>query len=203
MVPTILEKGPTVQKVVPTIQKKKPPIEEDPVDDDRKESKKNKKRLVGTCSRSIKQMKDAVVRAQAVIAATKVSTIQSMTSYESKTQAQNCPKSETLLLNYDEIVERPDKQCEGERARKVPKWAILVPIGADEKEIGLQLEKLGRAIQVGKKRGKKGGKAAKNEPLMEFDYSVVRSNDNYLESIYGPVPKAPKKAKKMDEYEDA
>ncbi len=171
--------------------------EEDEHAGEEKQSKKRKvkKRLVGSSSTSIKQMKDAVVRTQAMIAASKVATIQAMTTYGTSMQAMNNPKSDTILLNYDEIVERPDKKSEGERSRVVPKWTVLVPVGVNEKVVGIQLEKLGKAMQEEKKRGKKG--KAKLLDKKEFDYDVVNSCDKYLKSIYGPDVQGPllKKAK--------
>jgi hypothetical protein len=68
--------------------------------------RKVKKRLVGSnSSTSIKQMKDGVVRAQAIMIASssKVSTIQTMTTYATVVmQSQNNPRSDTVLLHYDE-----------------------------------------------------------------------------------------------------
>jgi hypothetical protein len=170
-------------------------------EEDNKQSKKRKvkKRLVGSYSTSIKQMKDAVVRTQAMIAASKIATIQTMTTYGTERQAMNNPKSDTILLNYDEIVERPDKKSEGERARVIPKWTILVPVGTKEKDMGIELEKLGKAMQEEKKRGKKSNKAIKAEKK-EFEYEVVTSCEKYLASIYGKEVQGPllKKAKTTD-----
>ncbi len=158
--------------------------------------RKVKKRLVGSYSTSIKQMKDAVVRTQAMIAASKISTIQTMTSYATVTQAHNNPKSDTILLNYDEIVERPDKNSEGERARLLPKWTILAPQGTHEKEMGVALEKLGKAMQEEKKRGSK-KKSIKQEK--EFEYDVVDNYQSYLASIYGSQPGGPSNKKPKTE----
>jgi hypothetical protein len=161
--------------------------------------RKVKKRLVGSHSTSIKQMKDAVVRAQAMIAASKVSTIQTMTTYATVMQAQNNPRSDTVLLHYDEIVERPDKKSEGERARLLPKWTMLLPQGANEKQMGAELEKLGKAMQEEKKRGGNKKSKAKAAEKREFEYDVVHTYEKYLESIYGgpvAVPIGSKKAKK-------
>lgn len=155
-----------------------------------------KKRLVGSHSSSIKQMKDAVVRTQAAIAASKVSTIQSMTSYATVMQANNNPRSDTFLLNYDEIVERPDKMSEGERARITPKWTVLVPKGTREKEIGAELEKLGKAMQEEKKRAGKKLKSNKFEKK-DFLYDCVDTHEKYLESVYGIKPGPKNKKQKL------
>lgn len=163
--------------------------------------RKVKKRLVGSNSTSIKQMKDAVVRTQAMIAASKISTIQTMTTYATAMQSENNPRSDTVLLHYDEIVERPDKKSEGERARVLPKWTMLLPKGANVKMMGAELEKLGKAMQEEKKRSGTNKKSkAKTVEKREFEYDVVHSCEKYLESIYGgPVTDqiGSKKAKTM------
>jgi hypothetical protein len=98
--------------------------------------RKVKKQLVGLNSTSIKQIKDVlVVRTQeAMIAASKTSTIQTMTTYATAAmQSEKNPRSNTVLLHYDEIVEWPDKKSEGEQARVLPKWTImLLPKGAKQ-----------------------------------------------------------------------
>jgi hypothetical protein len=138
-------------------------------------------------------MKDAVVRTQAVLAASKISTIQAMTrTYATVTQSLNNPRSDTILLNYDQIVERPDKKSEGERSRSLPKWTLLAPVGTNNKELGFELEKLGKAMQEDKKRVVGKGKKVKAMDR-EFDYQVVDTHDKYLASIYGSQPS--KKAK--------
>ena len=157
-----------------------------------KKKRKVQKRLVGSQSTSIKQMKDAVVRTQAVLAASKISTIQAMTTYATVTQSLNNPRSDTILLNYDQIVERPDKKSEGERSRSLPKWTLLAPVGTNNKELGFELEKLGKAMQEDKKRVVGKGKKVKAMDR-EFDYQVVDTHDKYLASIYGSQPS--KKAK--------
>jgi hypothetical protein len=149
-----------------------------------KKKRKVQKRLVGSQSTSIKQMKDAVVRTQAVLAAYKISTIQAMTTYATVTQSLNNPRSDTILLNYDQIVERPDKKSEGERSRSLPKWTLLAPVGTNGKELGFELEKLGKAMQEDKKRVVGKGKKVKAIDR-EFDYQVVDTHDKYLASIYG------------------
>jgi hypothetical protein len=72
----------------------------------RTSKRKVKKRLVGSPSTSIKQMKDTVVRTQAVIATSKVATIQSMISCaRTDKQATHNPRSHTaVLINFDEIT---------------------------------------------------------------------------------------------------
>ena len=145
-----------------------------------KKKRKVQKRLVGSQSTSIKQMKDAVVRTQAVLAASKISTIQAMTTYATVTQSLNNPRSDTILLNYDQIVERPDKKSEGERSRSLPKWTLLAPVGTNNKELGFELEKLGKAMQEDKKRVVGKGKKVKAMDSREFDYQVVDTHDNIL-----------------------
>lgn len=148
------------------------------------------KRLVGSAAKSIKQMKDSVVRAQAVIAASKVATVQKMTRYKSDTQSFNNPPSETYLLNFDGIVPRPDKADEGERVRKVPVWTLLLPGDVDQRVLGFELEKLGKSLQEQSEK-KKPSKGKKRE-APEYNLSINYSPEAYLESIYG---KKEKKAK--------
>jgi hypothetical protein len=70
---------------------------------------------------------------------------------------------------------------------------MLLPQGANEKQMGAELEKLlGKAMQEEMKRGEK----------REFEYDVVHTYEKYLESIYGGPVAVPlllvgsKKAKK-------
>jgi hypothetical protein len=164
--------------------------------------RKIKKRIVGSPSESIKQMKDAVVRTQAIIAATKVSTIQAMTTYAREKQNNNNPRSHTVLLSYDEIVERPDKMGDGERQRDIPMWTLLLPNDLSRKQFGAELEKLGKALQEDIKptRQKKGGGKYKKSKVgaekPAFNITVAESPEEYLASIYGPDVKSAV-AKKM------
>jgi hypothetical protein len=167
-----------------------------------KKKRKVKKRVVGSQASSIKQMKDAVVRTQAIIASSKVATIQAMTTYVSEKQANHNPRSHTVLLNFDEIVQRPDKVAEGERYRDCPKWTLLVPPDLDPKVFGSELEKLGKVMQEEKTAKAKKGKGKKTKGIKrEFDFEVVSSKDAYLESIYGPdvSEQAKKKTKEFEE----
>jgi hypothetical protein len=157
-----------------------------------KKKRVQNKRLVGTKAASIKQMKDSIVKAQALIAARKVATVQEMTQYVTDTQASNNPSSQTYLLNFDMIVQRPDLAKEGERARAVPKWTLLLPDDVDHKTFGIELEKLAKALQEG---GKKKGSRKKRDFLI----TVVYRAKDYLESIYGKKKQKKKEEEKEEE----
>lgn len=174
-------------------------------------NKRPPKRAVGTPSRSIKQMKDSVVRSQAFAAASKVEIIQAMTNYETDKQIDNNPKSHTVLFSFDEIVPRPDKMAEGERHREVPMWTLLMPTILDTADFGRELEKLGKEMQAmkkapaagGKKKaptagGKKKAAAGGKKPKRDIDVTIVHGHEDYLASVYGPVEA--KKAKKNVVY---
>lgn len=75
-----------------------------------KKKRVQKKRQIKSPSITIKHMKDSVVRAQAMAAVWKVDVVQRMTQYEDEEQTKANPESSTYLLNYDEIVERPDQE---------------------------------------------------------------------------------------------
>jgi hypothetical protein len=176
-------------------------------DDKDKSNNKNskrkvKKRPVGSPSTSIKQMKDAVVRTQAVIAASKVATIQAMTSYATDKQATNNPRSHTVLVNFDEIVQRPDKMGDGERTRDVPMWTLLLPDDLDTKDFGAELEKLGKAMQMDvpkPRKGKKKKKTSQEEVQNDFEVTICRQHCEYLTSIYGPTVNGSSKKRKIDQ----
>ncbi len=154
--------------------------------------RKIKKRIVGSPSESIKQMKDAVVRTQAIIAATKVSTIQAMTTYAREKQNYNNPRSQTVLLSFDEIVERPDKMGDGERQRDIPMWTLLLPNDVNRKDFGVELEKLGKALQADMPKPAKRGAKKRSKKLADdankpaFNITVAANPTEYLASIYGP-----------------
>jgi hypothetical protein len=165
-----------------------------------------KKRAVGSASKSIKQMKDAVVRTQSVIASSKVATIHAMSCYASEKADKNNPRCHTVLMNFNEIVERPDKNVEGERTRDKPKWTLLLPKDLDHKDFGMEVEMLGKAMQVyqhqpavqKKKQKGKGNKRGQSESgggdEFDFDLALVSDSQEYLASIYGkPVTKKNKK----------
>jgi hypothetical protein len=176
--------------------------------------KKRAKRIVGTQSGSIKQMKDAVVRTQAIIVASKVATIQGMTTYDTATKNANNPLSHTILINFDEIVPRPDKVGEGERYRTHPMFTVLMPKHLDPVSLGFEFENLGKAMQkwveqpknapppkkVRPKKGSKKTTTTKEGPInvvqpreFDFDMEITFSDDDYLASIYGPDVKRMKK----------
>lgn len=142
------------------------------------------KRLVGWPATSIKQMKDSIVRAQAVITANKVETVMAMTRYKSWEQKNNLPSNETYLLNFDNIVHRPDLVNDGERTRK-PVWTVMMPDDIDAVSFGEELVKLGQAIQDPKLSSKKRAK--------EWGLVLCTTAEEYLESIYGKKIKKPKK----------
>ncbi len=138
-----------------------------------------------------------------MIASSKVCTVQAMTAYSTDKQANNNPQSHTVLVNFDEIVPRPDKMAEGERVQDLPLWTLLMPQDLDAKDFGAELEKLGKAMQQEPQKQPKakrgGGKKKKALPppqeSRDFDFLVARNHEAYLESIHGPLVHSAKKMK--------
>jgi hypothetical protein len=71
------------------------------------------KRRVGSNSRTIKQMKDSVVRAQHTLLAKKAKTVNDMCTYNTQQKNDENPMNDTYIVNYDELVLRPDEKTDG------------------------------------------------------------------------------------------
>jgi hypothetical protein len=137
----------------------------------------SQKRSKGTNSNSVVQVKDAVVRSQFEMLTDRLVTCQIMTAYKEQVQAANNPEFHSLLLTYDEIVDKPDEHLEGARKREIPVWSIFMPSHLDPKDMGVRLEALGKAMQDTPKFNKK-----KNKP---FDLEVVSTPQAFYETHYG------------------
>lgn len=146
-------------------------------DSDEKHTTTSIKRAKGTTSKSISQVKDAVVRSQIEMLTDRLATCQTMTGYKEDVQVETNPEFHPLLLTYDEIVQRPDEHLEGARARDCPMWSVFLPSRVDPKELGARLEALGKAMQDPSKHNKKKNKG--------FDFKVVQDKDSFYDVHYG------------------
>jgi hypothetical protein len=138
----------------------------------------SQKRPKGTNSMSVVQVKDAVVRTQFEMLTDRLVTCQTMTSYKEAAQSTNNPEFHSLLVTYDEIVDKPDEHLEGARQRDCPIWSVFLPSHLDPKDIGIQLEALGKAMQQDPKSSKK----KKNKT---FDWAIVRNPKEFYNTHYG------------------
>lgn len=162
-------------------------VQEEATDPVAAKKRAQNRRLVGMKASSIKQMKDTTVRAQAVIAANKVASVQQMTRYVTDGQAMNNPACETYLFNWDQIVQHPDKAKEGERGRSLAVWTLMLPEDVDQKVLGAELEQLGKDLQ--EVRVKKNGDYGKQKQSKRHLINVVYTAEEYLESVYGKKQK--------------
>jgi hypothetical protein len=119
---------------------------------DKKKKKVYAKRQVGSTAGSVKQMKDATTRIQAAGLVVKAKALQAMTTYSLEAQTENNPSSDTIIINWDEIVPRPDKEKEGARTRKEPAVSLLVPSKMSSKYVIYQLEEVVKILKSGSKR---------------------------------------------------
>lgn len=166
-------------------------------------AKKNTKRVVGTHSFTIRQVKDAVTRTQAVIAVQKVNTLQAMTQFSPQVQPYPNAGSVSVLLHWDEIVPRPDLAPEFQRARDRPMWTLLCQNDIGIRSFGMELERLGKAMQKPGCEENKirsfPGRKGKDEA---FDMCITFEPEDYLRNIYGDSVVCSSKKRKTNKDEE-
>ena len=148
-----------------------------------------KKRAVGSRSANIRQIKDAVVRGQFEALAKKVAVVQTMTTYDTEKKRENNPSFEPYLVVFDAIAPRPDTLNDGEKEREYPLFACMVPDDMDAKNVGKQLESLGKAMQQSSNKYHQNKKR-------KFDWMTCSTPKEFHEVLYGSKQKKGKKGEK-------
>jgi hypothetical protein len=136
------------------------------------------KRLKNSPSKSIVQVKDAVVWQQLNSMSKKLVDVEKMTSYKTKKQNDNNAPFQTCLCTFDGINVHPDKLTDVDQPRDLPLYTVALPKAMTMKEAGAKIEALGKAMQDSGYRHKRN---------KEFDLMVFHEDSKALhaEAHYG------------------
>lgn len=126
------------------------------------------RRSVSTCPYSLKSVKDKTVRDKFKVCANHISELQYCNTFEEKAWRDYYPKSQHFMFTYDEMVQKPYKEC-GPPKRSNPLCIFLPPEGVGVKEFGNILQK------VSKEMSKNTGKG----------YRMAKDKDDYFDLVFG------------------
>jgi hypothetical protein len=113
------------------------------------ERKRSGKKRCGSRARTITNLKDDVTKLSHSTVAKSMHDIHKMQTYRYAGMEKNNPNITSLWVTFDDVVPVTHGAPEGSKRRQVPLWAVMLPKGADKKEMGKKLQLLGKAMEDG------------------------------------------------------
>ena len=132
---------------------------------------RNKKRSLFDASERLSQVKDDQVRKKCKAVLESFQTLQNAANYQDKDQRDVLPTCDFMMVCRDAMLPNISSCKDGLWKRKSPLWAFLIPQGVDVKQLGADLEAVGKALS---KRGKRAQ-----------DCIVTESSDAFQKALYG------------------
>lgn len=134
------------------------------------------KRCVTSRPNSIASVKDQAVRLKFEVCAKFIKGLQNLNTFPEKEIRDFWPKSQHLMLTYDELVQKPRGKTV---KRPTPLTFLLRPEGLDVKEFGKMLKRIGTAMEKG---GRNIGKG----------YQIADTPEEYSDWVFGQHEKRKK-----------
>ena len=101
-----------------------------------KDKKDKKKKARPERPQSLKQMKDKQVRRLHLAIASKIKTLQQLSTFENENDRNAHPKLQHIMLIHGEIVKKPHKALFERYGREGNLFGLLVPEGFDPQQFG-------------------------------------------------------------------
>ncbi len=106
---------------------------------------RNKKRSLFDASERLSQVKDDQVRKKCKAVLESFQTLQNAANYQDKDQRDVLPTCDFMMVCRDAMLPNISSCKDGLWKRKSPLWAFLIPQGVDVKQLGADLEAVGKA----------------------------------------------------------